>query len=93
LTLTKKIQGAIYEPRFLNCVYGFRPSRGCHEAIKEVYQRISYGKVSYTHGMDLWKCSSITHYQNLKRTIVYIEANVTMRGRMRENRTYGSVRG
>ena len=30
---------------------------------------------------------------NLKRTIVYIEANVTMRSRMRENRTYGSVRG
>ncbi len=31
--------------------------------------------------------------QNLKRTIVYIEANVTMRSRMRESRTYGSVRG
>ena len=40
----KKILGAIYEPRFLNCMYGFRPNRGCHEAIKEVYQRISYGK-------------------------------------------------
>ena len=26
---------------------GFRPNRGCHEAIKEVYQRISYGKISY----------------------------------------------
>ena len=37
----------------------------------------------HTHGMDLWKCSSI----------VYIEANVTMRSRMRESRTYGSVRG
>ena len=43
----KKILGAIYEPRFLNCMYGFRPNRGCHEAIKEVYQRISYGKISY----------------------------------------------
>ena len=41
----KKILGAIYEPRFLNCMYGFRPNRGCHEAIKEVYQRISYGKI------------------------------------------------
>ena len=27
------------------------------------------------------------------RIIVYIEANVTMRSRMRESRTYGSVRG
>ena len=43
----KKILGAIYEPRFLNYMYGFRPNRGCHEAIKEVYQRISYGKISY----------------------------------------------
>ena len=28
----KKILGAIYEPRFLNCMYGFRPNMGCHEA-------------------------------------------------------------
>ena len=32
----KKILEAIYEPRFLNCMYGFRPKRGCHEAVKEV---------------------------------------------------------
>ena len=32
----KKILEAIYEPKFLNCMYGFRPKRGCHEAIKEV---------------------------------------------------------
>lgn len=31
----KKILEAIYEPRFLNCMYGFRPNRGCHGAIKE----------------------------------------------------------
>ena len=36
LTFTlKKILEAIYEPRFLNCMYGFRPKRGCHEAVKE----------------------------------------------------------
>jgi len=28
-----------------------------------------------------------------KRTIAYIKVNVTMRSRMRESRTYGSVRG
>ena len=49
----KKILGAIYEPRFLNCMYGFRPNRGCHEAIKEVYQRISYGKISYIVDADI----------------------------------------
>ena len=29
----------------------------------------------------------------LARTIAYIKVNVTMRSRMRESRTYGSVRG
>ena len=33
------------------------------------------------------------YYDTTKRIIVYIEANVTMRSRMRESRTYGSVRG
>ena len=33
------------------------------------------------------------YYDTTKRTIVYIEVNVTMRSRMRESRTYGSVRG
>ncbi len=28
------ILGKIYEPLFLNCSYGFRPERGCHDAIK-----------------------------------------------------------
>ena len=33
------------------------------------------------------------YYDTTKRIIVYIEVNVTMRSRMRESRTYGSVRG
>ena len=37
----KKILEAIYEPRFLNCMYGFRPNRGCHNAIKELYKRLN----------------------------------------------------
>ena len=49
----KKILEAIYEPRFLNCMYGFRPKRGCHEAVKEVYQRISYGKINYIVDADI----------------------------------------
>jgi group II intron reverse transcriptase/maturase len=28
------ILGKIYEPLFLDCSYGFRPGRGCHDAIK-----------------------------------------------------------
>ena len=42
----KKILEAIYEPRFLNCMYGFRPNRGCHDAIKEVQHHIKMTAVS-----------------------------------------------
>ena len=49
----KKILEAIYEPKFLNCMYGFRLKRGCHEAIKEVYQRVSHGKINYIVDADI----------------------------------------
>ena len=41
----KKILEAIYEPKFLNCMHGFRPNRGCHSAIKELYERINGQKI------------------------------------------------
>ena len=49
----KKILEAIYEPKFLDSMYGFRPKRGCHEAIKEVYQRISHGKINFIVDADI----------------------------------------
>ena len=32
--MTSKILGAIYEPIFRECSYGFRPGRSCHTAVK-----------------------------------------------------------
>lgn len=32
--MTAKILTSIYEPTFLDCSYGFRPGRGCHDAIR-----------------------------------------------------------
>ena len=31
------ILGKIYEPLFLGCSFGFRPERGCHDAIKSLH--------------------------------------------------------
>ena len=31
---------SIYEPLFLDCSYGFRPGRGCHEAMREFDSRV-----------------------------------------------------
>lgn len=49
----KKILEAIYEPRFLNCMCGFRPKRGCHTAIKEAYRRMYNGKINYIVDADI----------------------------------------
>lgn len=49
----KKILETIYEPRFLRNMYGFRPRRGCHDAIKEVYGRMYNGKINYIVDADI----------------------------------------
>jgi group II intron reverse transcriptase/maturase len=35
-SMTAKILGAIYEPVFKDCSFGFRPQRSCHSAIKSL---------------------------------------------------------
>ncbi|CBZ03901.1 group II intron reverse transcriptase/maturase [Clostridium botulinum] len=49
----KKILEAIYEPRFLENMYGFRPRRGCHNAIKAAYDRIYENKINYIVDADI----------------------------------------
>ena len=49
----KKILEAVYEPRFLNYMYGFRPNRGCHGAVKELYRRLNHTKICYVVDADI----------------------------------------
>ena len=49
----KKILEAIYEPRFLRNMYGLRPRRGCHDAIKEIHSRMYSGKINYVVDADI----------------------------------------
>lgn len=49
----KKIVEAIYEPKFLDCMYGFRPNRSCHNAIKALNNNIEKGKISYIVDADI----------------------------------------
>jgi group II intron reverse transcriptase/maturase len=44
---------AVYEPKFLNSMYGFRPNRGCHSALKDLAQKIEKGKVNYIVDADI----------------------------------------
>lgn len=43
----------IYETKFLDCSYGFRPNRNCHQAIREINQTIMTKKVNYILDADI----------------------------------------
>ena len=38
--MMQQILESIYDPIFLNCSYGFRPGRGCHDAIKDLQHHL-----------------------------------------------------
>lgn len=48
-----QVLNEIYETKFLDCSYGFRPNRNCHMAIKEINQRIMINKVNYILDCDI----------------------------------------
>ena len=47
------ILNEIYECKFLECSYGFRPNRNCHQAIKAINQHIMIDKVNYILDADI----------------------------------------
>ena len=49
----KKILEAVYEPKFLNNMYGFRPRRNCHMAIKEMCTKIINSRTDYIVDADI----------------------------------------
>ena len=49
----KKILEAIFEPKFTINMFGFRPNRGCHDALKYLNHCIMYNKVNYILDADI----------------------------------------
>lgn len=48
-----KIISAIYEPVFLDCMYGFRPGRGCHDALRALNWVIEKRKTQWALDADI----------------------------------------
>ncbi len=48
-----EILTVIYEQEFLDCSYGFRPGRSCHDALKEVAKILERQKISYVVDADI----------------------------------------
>lgn len=49
----QEILESIYEPIFLPCSYGFRPNRGCHDAIKDLHDYLYANEVETVIDVDL----------------------------------------
>ncbi len=67
------ILNEIYECKFLECSYGFRPNRSCHQAIREINQRIMINKVNY-----ILDCDTKGFFDNVdhKRLIKFLEHDI-----------------
>ena len=48
-----KILNAIYEQDFLECSFGFRPNRGCHDAIKVLDKIVNKKEIKYVVDADI----------------------------------------
>ncbi len=48
-----EVLNEVYECKFLNNSYGFRPNKSCHQAIREINQRIMINKVNYILDCDI----------------------------------------
>jgi retron-type reverse transcriptase len=48
-----RILGSIYEQDFLDCSYGFRPKRNCHQALKILNDLITYRPVNHIVESDI----------------------------------------
>ncbi len=43
----------VYEPKFYDESYGFRPNRNCHKAVKKVVETVRYQKTNYVVEADI----------------------------------------
>lgn len=51
--MTQRVLESIYEPVFRDCSYGFRPGRGCHDAIRALHQHLFRHEVQTVIDVDL----------------------------------------
>ena len=102
----KKILEAVYEPKFQNEMYGFRPRRNCHMAIKSMCGSIIRKRIDYVVDADIkgffdhmnheWVLKFVGYYikdPNILNLInKFLKAGVLDEGRY-ETISEGSVQG
>ena len=62
----QEILESIYDPIFLDCSYGFRPGRSCHDAIKDLTNHLYKEEVEVVIDVDLANFFGTIDHQTLK---------------------------
>ena len=96
------VLNAVYEPIFLDCSYGFRPNRDCHQAIKKLDNTIMRKRTNYIVEADIkgffdnvnhdWLIKFLEHTIKDKNFIRYIK-RFLIAGVMEDNKYYETDKG
>lgn len=102
----KEILEAIYEPKFKDFSYGFRPNRSCHDAIQKVNKHIMSDKVNYIVDADIkgffdnidheWMMKFLAHDIEDKNFLRYIKRFLiggVMEDGKRQETDQGTIQG
>lgn len=95
-----KILNEVYEPRFLDCSYGFRENRNAHKALRSVNQHIMIDNINYVLDCDIkgffdnvdhkWLIKFLEHDiedKNFIRYIVrFLKSGIMENGQLEENK-------
>ena len=61
--MLKKLLESIYEADFLDCSYGFRPGRSCHDAVNALDKSVMTKQISYIVEVDIKRFfDNVQHY-------------------------------
>jgi group II intron reverse transcriptase/maturase len=63
--MMQRILESIYEPLFLDCSYGFRPGRGCHDAVRALHQHLYQNEVQTVIDIDISSYFDTIHHDTL----------------------------
>ena len=95
-----RILNEVYEPRFLDCSYGFRENRNVHQALREVNQHIMIDSINYVLDCDIkgffdnvdhkWLMEFLSHDigdKNFLRYIVrFLKSGIMENGQLQESK-------
>ena len=97
-----KVLNEVYEPRFLECSYGFRPGKGAHDVVRYINQTIMTKKVNYVLEADIkgffdnvdhdWLMKFLAHDIQDKNYLRYVK-RFLIAGIMEDGKRLDSDRG